>query len=369
MRFVVEQTSGGFIVRDTAPASDRPSGAGLAAGPFGDKARAQQAADALNNDPAWKKSFWFDRVVKACLHGVEKAAMQEDSGPLGGYIVPFELANRVSELMAEESILLSLADVYPMGSATLKVSVTDVGSTAAAGKSPFFGGVSFVWTSEAATLTESEPAFRQLDLKAWELALTLTSSNQLLEDGGLPLEEYLVKLLGKAGAWAVDYACLVGNGVGKPLGVLNAPGAISVARAGSGHVVQADLVGMAAKLLPLSWNRAIWVLHPSVLADLFKITGWQPNQPAQTIFTRPYYVTEKLPALGTVGDIMLFDPGAYAIGDRQQIEIAVSPHVNFSKNQSVWRAIIRVDGRPTLDKSVTLADGAQTASAYITLAT
>ncbi len=54
-----------------------------------------------------------------------------------------------------------------------------------AGVSPFFGGVQMYWTAEAQTRTETEPAFKQLELKANELSGYSVSSNILLQDCGL----------------------------------------------------------------------------------------------------------------------------------------------------------------------------------------
>jgi len=48
-------------------------------------------------------------------------------------------------------------------------------------------------------------------------------------------------------------------------------------------------------------------------------------------------ITEKVPALGTTGDVSLIDPSLYVIGDRMQLEIAASEHVDFLKNQMTWR--------------------------------
>src|SRR5262249_42312350 len=53
--------------------------------------------------------------------------------------------------------------------------------------------------------------------------------------------------------------------------------------------------------------------------------------PNWALLGRPAFPTEKLPAIGTKGDLMLIDPSFYVIGDRMQIEIAASEHVNFLK--------------------------------------
>ena len=77
-------------------------------------------------------------------------------------------------------------------------------------------------------------------------------------------------------------------------------------------------------------------------------------------------MTEKLPALGTNGDLMLVDRSFYVIGDREYV-LAASPHKNFLMNQIVLRVVSRFDGQPLLDKKVTLQDGTSTASPFVIL--
>jgi HK97 family phage major capsid protein len=62
-----------------------------------------------------------------------------------------------------------------------------------------------------------------MELKANELSGYSVSSNILLQDAAFGLEKFLMVLVGRAVAWFEEYAFLQGNGVGKPLGVLNAP--------------------------------------------------------------------------------------------------------------------------------------------------
>src|SRR5262245_45529624 len=71
--------------------------------------------------------------------------------------------------------------------------------------------------------------------------------------------------------WFEEYAFLQGNGVGKPLGVLNAPAAISGTRNTANQVKVVDLATMLSKLLPSSQGRAIWAVHPYVLAQLVQL--------------------------------------------------------------------------------------------------
>jgi HK97 family phage major capsid protein len=133
--------------------------------------------------------------------------------------------------------------------------------------------------------------------------------------------------------------------------------------------------------------RAIWVVTQSALSQLLQLndgTGramWLPNDGVQNLVERsgyalgslmgfPVFATEKLPALGTKGDLMLIDPQLYVIGDREEIIIDLSREATlavFQKNQSVIRIVRRVDGQPVLSQFVTLQDGVTNVSPIVIL--
>ena len=344
-----------------------------------------------DGDP--KKSFgdWCLAVARGDRHYLEKhycstfsewkqkAALAEASGVTGGYTVPTEFYEQLMTIIAEQSFIRPRAFVQPMGSATLQIPLLDVSTVQSAGVSPFFGGVQMNWTAEAQMRTKTEPQFKQMELKAWELSGYSVSSNVLLQDSVIGLEKFLMTLFAKAIAWFEEYAFLQGNGVGKPLGILNANPTISVTRAGSNLVQFADVATMWSKLLPVSWSKAIWAFSPSVVPQLLQlkdganraifisIDQGATKSPNWVLFGRPAFPTEKLPALGTTGDLMLIDPSFYVIGDRMQIEIAASEHVNFLSNQMTWRVVERVDGQPWLDKAITLQDASTQVSPFVAL--
>src|SRR5262249_40160101 len=255
----------------------------------------------------------------------------------------------------------------------------DVTTVQSAGVSPFFGGVQMSWTAEGATRTETEPQFKQMELKAWELSGYSVSSNVLLQDSVIGLEKFLMTLFGKAIAWFEEFAFLQGTGAGKPQGMLGCPAAIAVSRNTANHVFFPDVAAMWSKLLPISWNRAIWVFSPSVVTDLLQLKDGAnraifisvdqgvTKAPNWSLLGRPAFPTEKVPALGSRGDLMLLDPSFYVIGDRMQIDVAASENFNFTKNQTTWRVVERVDGQPWLSGPVTLQDASSTVSPFVVL--
>jgi HK97 family phage major capsid protein len=361
--------------RHAVPAIFGPGGDGDPKRNFGD-----WAAAVARDDQAYLEKHYGS--VK--INYTQKAALAEASGVTGGYIVPPEFAQQLLALAEEMAIVRGRAFVQPMASATLMFPYLDVTTVQAAGTSPFFGGIVFSWTAEAQTRTETEPQFKMLELKAWELSGYTVSSNVLLQDAAFGLEKFLFNVFARAIAWYEDYAFLQGNGVGKPLGMLKCAANLTVTRAGGSGTqtfTYADAAKMVSRLLPSSINNAIWVIHPYVLTALVQLAdtsgrlvsvpnigGAQEKIPG-TLFGRPVLISEKVPTFGAAGggDVNLLDPQHYVIGDRMQIEVAASQHVNFLKNQMTWRVVERIDGQPWLDKVITLQDGTSTVSPFVSL--
>jgi HK97 family phage major capsid protein len=227
-----------------------------------------------------------------------------------------------------------------------------------------------------------------MELKAQELSGYSVSSNILLQDAAFGLENFLMVLFGKAVGWYEEYAFLQGNGVGKPVGVLTAGATILTGNNGgktgrqtANAITFGDVVVMLSKFLPASiaTGRGVWYTSPTAIPQLLQLADaanralfvsidqGAVKTPTWKLLGLPVNVTEKLPALGTKGDLMLIDPSLYVIGDRMMLEIAASEHVNFLKNQMTWRFVQRVDGRPWLENPITLQDAATQVSPFVAL--
>jgi HK97 family phage major capsid protein len=306
--------------------------------------------------------------------------MSENSGVLGGYLAPQEYSFALFRTIAENSFIEPRALVVPMKTAETLTPKINSSAVPSAGTSPFFGGIHFAWLqTEGQNLPDATGTLMlsSASLKAWDLVGTLPISNQLMDDLTEEGVEQLLDLFGRAAAWHKEYAFLRGMGAGnsQPLGILNSDACLSVTRAGATAIAIADVSEMSSKLIPYSWNHSIWACSPSALKSIAKITGFVPNMDplstemgcAGSLMTRPLFVTEKLPALGTRGDLLLFDPSLYAIGNRQDVTIEVSYSPGFRTQQAYVKVWIRCDGKPLMDTYATLSDGTSTASAFVAL--
>lgn len=306
------------------------------------------------------------------------ARLQKDlagtSGGTGGYLIPSQMSNEIMSVAAPMSVVRPRATIFNLTGRDVEFPQVDQAAITP-GTTPFFGGVDTFWQAEGSTIAQTDPRFRQMKMVAHELVGRTKVNNSLLEDAPA-LASFLASNRGFPGAiaWREDYSFLRGSGVGQPLGVVNAPGTATVTRNTGMTIKFDDLVAMEAKLLG---EQAVWVASISTKTALMLMNGPTGN-PAylwgsardgvpNMLMGRPILFTDKMPALGTKGDIMLADFSYYMIADRnngQTIESDASE--SFSSNKTVMRIIHRVDGQPWLSAPITY-DGTNTVSPFVVL--
>lgn len=330
-----------------------------------------------NNGYGDDRLKWLDGVTNQVFSVPDIKALAENTGATGGFLVPAEFANRLMSVLEGDTIVFSRAEIIRMSSRTITIPVVDQTNTTS-GTAPWFGGMVASWIGEGSTMAESDPAFRDLTLNAHELSVYTRVSNQLLDDSAQSLEDFLTGDRGFVGlfAYTTDRAYLQGDGNGKPLGVISSGAATTATRAGGNLVDYTDLTEMLTNFLPS--GRGVWVAHQTVLDQLLQMAGPSGNpvylwgSPAagvpNTLLGMPIEFTDRVPTLGSLGDIGLYDFSFYLIGDRQEITIDSSAHERFQQNQTSWRAIMRVDGRPWLSAPITYEDGSTTVSPFSLLA-
>jgi HK97 family phage major capsid protein len=78
---------------------------------------------------------------------------------------------------------------------------------------------------------------------------------------------------------------------------------------------------------------------------------------------------EQCSTVGTVGDIVLADLSQYLLAEKGGMEAMASAHVRFLYAEQTFRFMMRVDGQPLWSTALTPANGTNTVSPFITLAT
>lgn len=369
---------------------------------IGDFYRYSPAAKAYSDDTqsgfdsfgAYLKAIYASKMGPG-FRGIDpklKASFGESGGDTGGFLVQPQYAMTLKALEIEGAQFEPMASSVPMNAMRLLMPTIRDTTHAAGGINngiSVYGGVAAAWAPEAGSFTadESEPQFGQVQLEAHKLLLYTIASNELIADSAIGLEAVIRQRFPDAAVWFKEDGFWTGDGGGMPEGVLNCAALYSNAKEtgqAASTVVVENILKMYSHMLPTSHKRAAWFCHPGVLPQLGTMalsvgTGGAPifinpynggvqNDFPYTIFGRPLYVSEHLPALGTAGALVYVDLSYYLIGTRQDLSFEASPHVRFTQDQTVWRMIERLDGKPWIDSALTLRDGSFQVSPFVALA-
>lgn len=324
-------------------------------------------------DGGFKSFSDFCKAIVRDRSNPKLKALGEGVDSQGGFTVPESFRNNIFERTIERSIVRPRASVIPCATDTLNWPAYDDSSHASS-----LGGIICYWGEEAGALTESQPDFRQVKLILKKLTGYTRTSNELLEDNQVGLGLALEQRFSAAIAWYEDLAFLRGTGVGQPLGIFGSGALITVPRAVVNQVSLADLSNIMARIYPDSHNSPslVWVFSPAVLQQLVPLVATVitllPGASAANAFPRtilgvPWMCTEKVPTLGTTGDIGLYDMQFYSIADRGNLRIDVSSHIFFNADQVAWRFVERVDGHSLVDSTFTPYNGGATLSPFVQL--
>ena len=335
----------------------------------------ETALNTLTNQYRAHYSSWTDDKRPAHVR-----AMAAQSGVAGGYTVPTAFQTKIMEVAAPLSIVRPRAFIVPMETLEIDVPMLDQTTAQSAGTPPYFGGMTAAWTGDGTTINDTEAKFRAAKMANHELTGYTEIPRSLIATSVTSLEALVYRMYGGAVAWYEDYAFLRGNGIGKPLGVLNAPCRVQTAARGSASAITfANARSVWVRVLAESRANGVWLgsqLAESAILDMtgtansvFVPSGYtisNGNAAGQAInyaiLARPVLISAKLPNLNVDGDFGFFDFSQYMIGDFGAMEVAASEHFKFKNNMMAYRFVHRVGGMPWMNNALTLEDGSTTVS-------
>lgn len=275
----------------------------------------------------------------------------------GGFLVPIDMNAGILEKTWSTGAVLSRFNAIPVQGNGMDFNVVDETSRA---DSYRHGGVLGYWLAEAGEKTATKPKFRQLELKLKKVAALCYATDELLEDA-TALESWITTNVPDELRFQVEAAIMNGNGVGKPLGILQSPAFYTIERQTAGSIDATDLGNMWAHRY-MGANDYVWFVSSTIFPKLMNLTvgttpaymppGGLSGSPYGTIFGRPVIETEYNPSLSVAGDILLAAPSQYAMISKGGIKSASSIHVRFVNDESCFRFVYRVDGEPAWNDKV-----------------
>jgi HK97 family phage major capsid protein len=297
----------------------------------------------------------------------------------GGFVLPADYSAVLAGLVRYSAPIASRCMDLKAKRRSIALPAIDETSRAEGSR---WGGVRSYWANEGDTVTATKPRFRRLDLELNKLMALVYTTDELNEDAAA-LGTFAANAFTAEAAHVLDDTIFSGTGSGQPLGILNAPGLITVAKQSAqvaGTILTANLTDMFSRILPEALPGAVWLVSPEILATLYTSTlaGGTSSPPLFTpadadapfgrLMSRPIVPVEQASVIGTVGDIVLADLGYYVVYEKP-VDVALSMEVRYLNGEGVYRFSYRVDGAPIVKGPITPKNGGPTKSAFVACAT
>lgn len=322
---------------------------------------------------------FFMAVKKASFNDVDARFNNtafEKEGQDGGYLIPSDFMSEIHKKIESDESLLSRTTQYKVNGNSLTFPIDE--------STPWSGGVEAYWTAEGRQITDSKPEFATASLRLHKLAALVKATDELLEDTAA-LESYIRKSAPEAINHKINEAILLGNGTGKPTGLLNSGFKVTVAKEvgqDADTVVAENIVQMYSRMLPRSRANAVWYINPMVEPQLrlmkdgagnyiYMAPGSQMNQtPYGMLMGRPVVpMLGSMPELGDEGDIVFADLGYYyTILKASGVKNSVSTHLYFDRDITAFKFTMRLDGACPFSSPVSPEKGNYNMSGFVTLA-
>lgn len=308
----------------------------------------------------------------------------EGTGADGGFAIQTDFAGVILESALERNSLLQRLDRYTVSSGAnsmrwVMADETDISKSV-------FGGVQMYWAAEGGTVPATHPKLREVKLDLEKMMGFAYCTEEMMEDAAF-MSGFFSTAFSLAADELLTDAVIGGDGVGKPLGILNSSALVTVAKETSqaaGTFVGNNAVKMLARAMPKNRDRLVWLMHPDMEEQLpaLSITSsdgstskflWDPeggirNFDTQRILGKPVIFDQNCATPGVVGDVMLVDPFQYILLSKGTIKQDWSMHVEFLTDQMCFRVVFRCNGTPKVNSPLTIKNSTKTRSPFVALA-
>lgn len=322
--------------------------------------------------------------VQAAASGANETVPSE-----GGYLVGTDEATMLDRgaiatgLLSQRCFNVSATS----DSDSLKLNLVDESSRANGSR---FGGIQVYMKSEAGTVADSKPKFREAVWNLNDCMGLMYTTRDLLKDAG-KLTAVVNRWFPMEFGFKIDDLIVNGTGSGMPIGIASSKCGCKVEQAiesgqtrANDPILYDNIVKMYARLLSSSDASAVWYVNRAILPYLMLMTipvgtGGAPiflppngaaGQPYMTLLNKPIIPIEQCQAPATAGDIILADLNEYLLFTKGGIEPSSSIHVRFIYDEMTFKWVYRLDGGPLRNKTLTPYKGGAswTQGPFVTLA-
>ena len=289
----------------------------------------------------------------------EMHALLGTQGDLGGFLIPEDFRREVVKDLAGFAVIRPIARVIPTSSSTL---VLPSIQSRSATERDYSSGYTGAWKPEGyvtggtAPPTQDQPKFSQerIPVHVWQPD-AIEVSTELLADSAVPLDMVLAEIIAETRAMDEDAAFINGNGIGKPMGLLQS-GILETTTGSSANVTYDSLVDLFSALPAQYRQNARWLMSSATFAQVLKLKDSQnrpiftPNEIPGNLWTKPMVFSEFMPDPAADSRSVVFgDFRYYGIADRQELRIQrllerFAPNIGILPTARVGGQVIRKAG-------------------------
>ena len=310
----------------------------------------------------------------------------------GGFLVAPEFSRDIVRRAYLTGNIMSRCMTLPMARSSFKFPQFSEQSRVAGSR---LGGIQMEWENEGANVKPAglqgsnytmKPSFLLSELTAKKLVGYMHVTGELDDDSNA-FNTWATYAFSQELVYTLEDRIINGTGAGQPLGIMNSPALITVAKSagqGTGTLTMPNVEAMIAAFWSASYHSdsAIWIYNQGALPALSSLStvvgsagseskAWQWRS-AGDKFDRlcgiPAMQSEYCQPFSTTGDLVLCDFQRYVLGLRE-IRNEISIHVRFVSFESTFRFVLRGDGQPIDRSPVTPANGTTPTSPFVCLQT
>lgn len=314
---------------------------------------------------AYRCGHWLKAVVARLRGGQDEQSEQiamssgfnmtatEGTGSAGGYTVPDPLAAAIIEARETVGISRQLADIHSMTADTMSIPKQLTGPTVQ-------------YPGEAGTITAGDSTWGQVMLSAVKRAVLSKISNELKDDAIINIVDQAASRIGFELAKQEDAEFISGDGTatyGGETGLLTAIGAGGITTGittSEDTWLEIDLANFTDLMgtLPTKYvdGNESWIcsnnFYYGVMVKLLVAAGGntigmlEAGASRPTFLGKPVFLTDNMPTATAVSTKTFLYGNfkqAVIIGDRTQIQIALSEQRYFEEDVLAIRAVSRYD--------------------------
>ncbi|MFH1572377.1 MAG: phage major capsid protein [Acidobacteriota bacterium] len=165
--------------------------------------------------------------LAAWTKAADTTTLRTDDSEYGGFLIPDEYRNELWLAVEQQNPLWPLVTHVPMQSNTVLIPYVH-GFDESGGL--VYGGVEWKWLDELASKTPTRPKLGRIQLTLHKMAGLAYASDEILEDSPQSMENILKRGFSDGLTFQLMKVLLRGTGSGQPLGIINAPCLVSVAK-------------------------------------------------------------------------------------------------------------------------------------------